>query len=461
VLDFKKFLQNFLKKAFTMAIFSLHCSPVGRKQKKSSAVEAAAYQARETIYDRVTGKTYSASPDKYGLCIFADILSPYDAPIWARAKDRKEIWSQAEEIDTRINSRYAKSYILALPHELTILENQRLLKRFLIKNFLSRGLLVDYAIHAANEKGDKRNIHAHILVSTRTITTGMGFGGKDREIDKKKFLKKLREDWADTINNALAMANIKERVSHLSLEVQGLNKIPQQHQGQAATALKRKGEEPDRLKYREYEWGEITYPIGISIAKKIIAASPENELKNSLLTAVKNVETSQAETVEKISPATTIKTEQKEKEIEIIEPTTRKESVRLMINEMDDSLNEKLKIILAFKEKTSEYLEWNGKHNGLEQVKVECEKLYNKMTNDLKPFATLSEQIKTDVIEKKKQYKNPTSLIKGLLRGLIEGRRFIKKLLSRPFTDDDENTLTTPSINDEEKATKKKGRDGR
>jgi hypothetical protein len=442
-----------------MAIYSFHCSPVGRGQKKSSAVEAAAYQARETIYDRVTGRTYSASPDKYGLCAFADILAPPDAPIWAKAKDRKEIWSQAEEIDTRINSRFAKSYILALPHELSILENQLLLKNYLNEQFVKRGLLVDYAIHVASKKGDHRNIHAHIMVSTRTITTEMGFGGKDREIDNKDFLKTFRKAWADAINSALEKAGHLKTVSHLSLEAQGSNKAPQQHQGQSATAIQRKGEEPDRLKYRKYEWGEITHSISISEAKKIIEAIPENELKKSLSTAMENKSKDQPVATDEILKPQENVSEQIEEIIEATVPTTKKQAVSLMIGEMGKSCDEKSEIIHSMKTENNEKLELKGEYTGLNKVRVKCVELYNKMKNDLQPFATFSGQIEKDVIEKKNPNKNPLSFMKGFFQGLIEGKNFIKELFSRTFLDDDENAPPPPPMNDEEKI--QEGRGGR
>jgi hypothetical protein len=43
--------------------------------------------------------------------------------------------SSADEISNRKNSRFEMSYILALPNELSVLENQRLLVRFFQKFF--------------------------------------------------------------------------------------------------------------------------------------------------------------------------------------------------------------------------------------------------------------------------------------------------------------------------------------
>jgi len=232
-----------------MALYSLHTSPVGRGQKKSSAVQAAAYQARENLYDRVTQETYYASEKKYGGVLGTVIITPQGSPSWA--KDRKELWTQAEERDNRKNSRFAKSFILGLQSELTLEQNKKLLEKFIYKNFKTRGLVVDVAIHKPSKEGDKRNIHAHLLVSTRTMTP-LGWGEKDREIDRKDFLKGLRQSWADEINNALTAAGRPERVSHKSLEERGIARTPQQHMGAAATAIQRKGRDPDRGKNKMF-----------------------------------------------------------------------------------------------------------------------------------------------------------------------------------------------------------------
>jgi len=221
-----------------MALFSFHAAAVGRAQKKSSAVQVAAYQARENLYDRVTQETYYFSnQNKYGGILAKGIITPEGCPSWA--KDRKKLWTSAEEFDSRKNSQFAKSYILALQDELTLDENKKVLMQFIKNNFTSRGLVVDVAIHKPSKEGDKRNTHAHLLVSTRSLTTKMGWGGKDRETDGLKFLYALRQNWADEINNAFINKGIPARVSHETLEAQGTDRAPQQHQGAAATAMER------------------------------------------------------------------------------------------------------------------------------------------------------------------------------------------------------------------------------
>jgi len=244
-----------------MAIYSLHTAAVGRGQKKSSAVQAAAYQARESLYDRVTQETYYSSEKKYGKILDQGIAAPAGSPDWVY--DRGELWNSAEEKDTRKNSRFAKSFILGLQDELTQEQNKNLLRKFVKKNFIDRGLVVDIAIHSPSEKGDKRNVHAHLLVSSRTMTP-LGWGEKDRGIDRKDFLQGLRQSWEEEINKALKAAGRPERVSHKSLEAQGIARDQPRHMGAAATAILRKGGQPDRGKKQQ---------VSMELVKEALSAS--------------------------------------------------------------------------------------------------------------------------------------------------------------------------------------------
>jgi hypothetical protein len=233
--------------------------------------------------------------------------------------------------------------------------------------------------------------------------------------------------------------------------------------------LQRKGEVPYRTRYRKNEWGEITPSISVPGAYKIIAAMPKGEFKDLLFNAVKSESKKQAEPANKIPPPPTVKPEETGEIIQIYVPATKRESVKLMIEDMDKLLDKKNQAILSIKYENDTKKELQGELSGLKQVKVECDDLYKNMKNDLQPFALLSEQIKQDEDEKMKQNKNPIGILKGLIRGLTEGRNFIEKVLSREFKDDEytpeiqpvtENDKKTPKRSETE-ANKPKKPDGR
>ncbi|WP_181959977.1 MobA/MobL family protein, partial [Klebsiella pneumoniae] len=105
---------------------------------------------------------------------------------------------------------------ITLPCELTNEQNIKLLKEYLIKNFVDKGIICDFVIH--NDK-DNKNPHAHVMITTREITPS-GFGKKVRAWDEEKTLHDWRKQWSKTQNKHLKNAGLKSRVSHRTLEEQ-------------------------------------------------------------------------------------------------------------------------------------------------------------------------------------------------------------------------------------------------
>jgi hypothetical protein len=219
-----------------MAIYHLNAKTIARSQGQS-ATAAAAYRAGEKIEDRRTGTIHDYSRKKG---VYAtEIITPLDAPHWT--KDRAELWNQAEEVETRKNSRTAREFDIALPVELTHPAKRELVRSFVTNQFTNRNLVADIAFHHINSQ----NPHVHILITTRAVTEE-GFQEKVRELDSKNFLISLRQAWADVTNQALEQAGSKDRIDHRTLIEQGSDHIPQIHLGANVSAMMRKGVETER-----------------------------------------------------------------------------------------------------------------------------------------------------------------------------------------------------------------------
>ena len=119
-------------------------------------------------------------------------------------------------------------------------------------------MAADVSIHAAGASdGDRRNHHAHILVTTRRVGPE-GLGAKTRELDVRQTssqeIAAMRELWADMQNRALERQGAAERVDHRSLperrreaETRGdaeaaavLDRPAEQHMGPQATGMERR-----------------------------------------------------------------------------------------------------------------------------------------------------------------------------------------------------------------------------
>jgi ATP-dependent exoDNAse (exonuclease V) alpha subunit len=142
----------------------------------------------------------------------------------------------------RKNSTVAREFEVALPEELSADERKRLALNFAREVVARHGCIADVAIHAPGKSGDNRNHHAHILCSTRRLTS-MGFGEKTRELDdqKSREIDRWRERFAELQNAHLLEAGFNCVVDHRSLFKLGIDRQPTMHNGPILTAILRRG----------------------------------------------------------------------------------------------------------------------------------------------------------------------------------------------------------------------------
>jgi hypothetical protein len=183
------------------------------------------------------GQTYDYT--RKGGVLHAEIIAPAHAPAWAQ--DREHLWNAVERSETRKNSQVAREIQLSLPHELTDAQRKELVTEFVCDNFVAKGMVADVAIHAPSKDGDQRNYHAHVMLTTRTITPDR-FAEKRRDWNSKEVLSEWRENWATVQNQHLthALGARAPKVTHKSYAEQGIDKIPGHHLGPGATAMERR-----------------------------------------------------------------------------------------------------------------------------------------------------------------------------------------------------------------------------
>lgn len=221
-----------------MAIFHLSVKAIGRAQGRS-ATAAAAYRSATRIEDERTGLVHDYS--RKGGVLHREIVTPEDAPSWAQ--DRARLWNAAELAENRKNSTVAREFEVALPGELKRDEQRRLACALAQEITARHKCAVDVAIHAPSRRGDERNHHAHLLLTTRRLTAD-GFTEKTRELDDLKSgeVVRWRERWASLVNEHLAERGHDARVDHRSLKGQGEEREPSYHKGPAVTAIERRAE---------------------------------------------------------------------------------------------------------------------------------------------------------------------------------------------------------------------------
>ena len=221
----------------------------------SSAVAAAAYRAGERLQDERSGRTHDHSERRDVL--YKSIVVPSDleagSPGWTG--ERASLWNLAERAESRRNARVAREFLVALPHELDLERLQHLTHSFAQELSDRYRFGVDVAIHSARSfpGSDPRNVHAHLLATTREI--GLDGPGEKTSLEWNESrraaaglghsveeLLHVRQRWAASANQALAQANIAARIDHRSLAAQGIDREPVPRLPRAAFELERRGD---------------------------------------------------------------------------------------------------------------------------------------------------------------------------------------------------------------------------
>ena len=221
-----------------MAIFYLSVQTI-RRAAGRSVTAAAAYRAGQKIYDERTQTTFD----------YRRRSGVVGSGLVGWSGTREDLWNKAERSERRKNSVVGREIVLALPYELSAESSERLVLKYCEWLHEKHGVAVDWAVHEPSDAGDHRNIHAHLLLTTRRVIDDQ-FGEKTRELDTKQSssssIEEWRKTWARFCNVELMLADVEGLMDHRSYERQAKAsgtkaKIPQQHLGPKQTQLLRNG----------------------------------------------------------------------------------------------------------------------------------------------------------------------------------------------------------------------------
>lgn len=199
-----------------MAIYHLTANVISRGR-GHSAVAAAAYRSGARLRDHRYGITqgYANKTD----VAHAEIMAPNDAPTWVF--DREALWNKVEAAELRKDSQLARVIEVGLPIELTADEHVALLRDYIAKEFVTKGMIADWGVR----REGSHNPHAHVLLTMRVVTPS-GFGPKERRWNGKATLLEWRAAWAERTNEHLARAGHSIRIDHRTLEAQQIELTP-------------------------------------------------------------------------------------------------------------------------------------------------------------------------------------------------------------------------------------------
>ena len=220
-----------------MGIYGLTLKNVSRGAGQS-VVAKAAYQAREKLRDKRTGRLKSYTRREEEL-VDKTILFPAGVP----KLSREELWNSVEARSKRKDARLARAIVLTIPRELSQQGGRQAVVEFAEKAIVSKQLPCDIAWHNAKAIDGGPNPHAHLLFPDRALDEKKRWGKKKREINRKAWLEEVRLQWEQAVNRQLAREHQELRVSRLSRKALA-DRAEKLGELELAQALRQKKPEP-------------------------------------------------------------------------------------------------------------------------------------------------------------------------------------------------------------------------
>jgi ATP-dependent exoDNAse (exonuclease V) alpha subunit len=231
-----------------MALFSMRIQQIKRSAGRS-AVAAAAYRAGDRLYDARQDMTHDYSR-RSGVEL-TEIMLPEDAPEWVQGITREALWNAVEATEKRKDSQTARELRIMIPRELPNEERINLVRHYVARAFVSKGMIADIAWHNKQASDGLDQPHAHVMLTMRPLTD-TGFGKKSRHDwvpdpegsvypdgkpvmvesnpdswNSTSYYEKCREDWEKLANASLERIGSPERIDRRSLLERGLSRLPE------------------------------------------------------------------------------------------------------------------------------------------------------------------------------------------------------------------------------------------
>lgn len=231
-----------------MAIFSMRMQVIKRSAGRSS-VAAAAYRSGEKLHDDRQNMTHDYR--NRGGVEHTEILLPANAPAWTQGINREALWNAVEANEKRKDSQTARELRIMIPRELDPQQRIQVVRDFVIKSFVSQGMVADVCWHNKTASDGRENCHAHVMLTMRPLVFE-GFGNKvrhdwvpdpagrlhpdgrpvmvvsnDKSWNDPAYYERCREGWENIANAALERAGSTERIDRRSLLERGLSRLPE------------------------------------------------------------------------------------------------------------------------------------------------------------------------------------------------------------------------------------------
>ncbi|MCR5767946.1 MAG: MobA/MobL family protein [Lachnospiraceae bacterium] len=177
--------------------FTIRTSIV-RASSGKCAVASAAYQSAEKLRDDRLQQYFCYRTKEE--VVHTEILLPENAP--SEFNNREILWNSVEKMNDRINARWARQFVIAVPNEWSRQESIERSRAFIKKEFVDKGMVADWAYH---EK--EGNHHLHVMCTTRAI----GEDGKWLPMERKEYARDADGNKIPVIDPRTGEQKVRER----------------------------------------------------------------------------------------------------------------------------------------------------------------------------------------------------------------------------------------------------------
>ncbi|QDE39909.1 hypothetical protein FIV34_12145 [Luteibacter pinisoli] len=213
------------------------------RDKKHSAVAAAAYRLGIKLFDERTEKWHDYSGRAGKAVVFGETIGPKGVPQWLL--DPASLWNAVEKAEQRSDAQIARDYRIPIPlglDEKAAIAMSRSVAGYIVARF---NVPVCVAVHRDNsvdldgkvKPDEKIGFHAHLLFPTRELVRE-GDGAGDGWMFSRKFTElsnarmssgvvdAMNEKWARLANRYLTDAGLPATYEYQSYKRLGLDKTP-------------------------------------------------------------------------------------------------------------------------------------------------------------------------------------------------------------------------------------------
>jgi hypothetical protein len=231
-----------------MALFSMRMQVIKRSAGRS-LMGAVAYRSAGKIHDLRQDMIHDYSRRKD--VERTEMMFPDGAPAWTKGITREAFWNRVDAGEKRKDAQTARELRIMIPRELPDTERIALVRDYVARCFVSKGMVADVAWHNKIASDGQEQPHAHVMLTMRPLSPD-GFGPKVRHDwvpdpdgcthpdgrvvmvesnadswNSNTYYERCREEWENTANAALARIGSAERIDRRSLLERGLARMPE------------------------------------------------------------------------------------------------------------------------------------------------------------------------------------------------------------------------------------------